>query len=325
MSTFLVVRHTRADEDQGRYEIIGSMPVSRDAPLQATLLFGTCTNIVLALMVAAGFLVAGLPAGGSFLAGAAVGAVGLFFVAAAALIAQLLPSARAANGVAAALVGAAYVLRGAGDALGTADVSPLRVTAAWPSLFSPIGWGQRVRPFTDPDLLPLLVIGGAALIQGVVAVALRRGRDLGASYIGANESGADRGGKSLLSMMGLAWRLQRGIVAGWCITAAVLGVVTGGLGPVVQDALSGNLVLTELMNRLVPGEGAVVDLFTTAMLGIAGVLAAAAGIQTALRLRAEESEGRAELLLAVPVSRVRWMGGTLAVAGVTTTAVAVAA
>lgn len=79
------------------------------------------------------------------------------------------------------------------------------------------------------------------------------------------------------------------------------------------------------MNRLVPGNAAVVDLFTTAMLGIAGVLAGAAGIQAVLRLRAEEAEGRAELLLAVPVSRTRWLAGTLAVAAMTTTAVAAAA
>ena len=61
------------------------------------------------------------------------------------------------------------------------------------------------------------------------------------------------------------------------------------------------------------------------MLGIAGILAAAAGIEAVLRLRAEEAEGRAELLLSVPASRFRWLGSTLAVAAITTTAVAVAA
>ncbi|WP_258803155.1 ABC transporter permease [Pseudarthrobacter sp. NS4] len=325
MSTFLVVRHTRADEDQGRFELVGSTPVTRVTPLYATLVLGTCANVVLALAVAAGFIGAGLPVAGSFLAGAAVGAVGLFFMVAAALAAQVMPSARSANGAAAALVGGAYLIRGAGDALGTADASLLKVTAAWPSLFSPIGWGQRIRPFTDSDALPLVVIGTGALVLAGAALMLRTSRDLGASYIAADESGSERAGTGLASMLGLAWRLQRGTVAGWCFTAALLGAVAGGLGPVVRDALAGNQSLMELMNRLVPGDAGMVDLFTTAMLGMAGIMAAAAGIQAVLRLRAEEAEGRAELLLAVPASRVRWLGGTIAVAAISTTAVAAAA
>jgi ABC-2 type transport system permease protein len=251
--------------------------------------------------------------------------VGLFFMASAALVAQIMPSARTANGTGAALVGGAYVVRGAGDALGTADASLLHVTPAWPSLFSPIGWGQRIRPFTDADPLPLLIIGAAALVLAAVAVALRNGRDLGAGYIAADESGAERAPAGLASMLGLAWRLQRGSMASWGFTGAALGAVAGGLGPVISHALAGNASLMELMSRLVPGGASMVDLFTTAMLGIAGIMAAAAGVQAVLRLRAEEAEGRAELLLAVPASRIRWLGGTLAVAAISTAAVAAAA
>ena len=55
-------------------------------------------------------------------------------------------------------------------------------------------------------------------------------------------------------------------------------------------------------------------MFVTALLGMAGVFAAAAGIQAVLRMRAEEAEGRAELLLAAPLSRGRWLGANLFVA-----------
>lgn len=325
MSIFLVVRHTRAEEDQGRAELVGSTLVTRAASLYATLALGALANLILAVVVAAGFTSAGLPVAGSVLAGAAVGGAGLFFMAAAALLAQIMPSSRSANGAAAALVGGAYLIRGTGDALGTADASLLHVTAAWPSLLSPIGWGQRIRPFTDADPLPLLVLAAAALVLAAAAVALRNARDLGASYIAGNESGVERASVGLVSMLGLAWRLQRGTLASWCFAAAALGAMAGGLGPLVGDALAGNASLMELMNRLLPGEASTVDLFTTAMLGVAGILAAAAGIQAVLRLWAEEAEGRAELLLAVPVSRTRWLGGTLAVAASSTTAVAAVA
>jgi ABC-2 type transport system permease protein len=152
MGTFLVIRHTRTDEELGRAELIESVPIPRVAPLTATLLLGAAANLVLAACVAAGFAAAGLPGSGAITAGAAVGAVGVFFVAVAAGIAQVMPSGRAANGAAAGLVGAAYFLRGIGDALGTPDADLTRVTSGWVSLFSPIGWGQRSRPFTAGDL-----------------------------------------------------------------------------------------------------------------------------------------------------------------------------
>ncbi|NWL26203.1 polyketide antibiotic transporter [Paenarthrobacter ureafaciens] len=323
MSTFLVIRHTRDDEDQGRAEFIGSTPVPRPAPLYAALLLGLSANAMLALTVAVGFIAAGLPVRGSLLAGAAVGGVGLLFTAAAAGVAQIMPSARSANGTAAALVGVAYLMRGAGDSLGTPDQSMLRVVPGWPSLFLPIGWGQRIRPYTDTDLSPLLVLTGAALVLAAVAVTLRKGRDLGDSYIHARDNGPERAGPGIRSVMGLAWRLQRGTLVGWCFTAAVLGLVAGALGPVIRDALVGNPSIAELISRLVPVKANMIDLFTTAMLGLGGVMAAAAGIQAVLRLRVEEVEGRAELLLSVPTPRIRWLTGTLAVAALSTAAIPV--
>ena len=154
MSTFLLVRHTRTDEELGRAELLGSVPLWRGASLAATLVLGGAANLLLAVFVAAGFVAAGLPVAGAAVAGAAVGAVGVFFVGLAAALAQMMPSGRSANGAAAGLVGLAYLVRGAGDALGTPASDLLHVSSAWPSLLSPIGWGQRSRPFTSPDLFP---------------------------------------------------------------------------------------------------------------------------------------------------------------------------
>jgi ABC-2 type transport system permease protein len=330
MSTFLVIRHTRADEELGRAEFVGAAPLSRSAPLLATLLLGVAANIALALAVAAAFLAAGLPAIGSVAAGAAVGAVGVFFVAVAAAAAQVLPSGRSANGAAAGLVGAAYLIRGVGDALGTPDADLLRVTPAWPSLLSPIGWGQRSRAFVVADPMPLLVPVAAAAVLGAAVLLVRNRRDLGASLL-PQRVGRARAGAGGSSFLGLAFRLQRATLVGWCVAAAAIGAVAGGLGPLASEAVAGNASLQDLIGRLVPGfQAEMLDLFITAILGIAGVLGAAAGIQTVLRLRTEEAEGRAELLLAAPVSRDRWLHANLVVAAgsvlaVTATAGAAAA
>jgi ABC-2 type transport system permease protein len=325
MSTFLVIRHTRADEELGRTELIGSVPLPRAASLAATLVLGTAANLVLAACVAAGFAAAGLPGRGALMAGAAVGAVGVFFVAVAAAVAQVLPSGRSANGAAAGLVGASYLLRGIGDAFGIPAADLKQVTSSWISLLSPIGWGQRSRPFTDADPLPLLVLTAAAAVLALAVLLIGSRRDLGASLL-PERAGRERAGAGGASFLGLAWRLQRATLFGWCMGAAVLGGIAGGLGPVVTDAVTGNESLKELIGRLVPGSRAeIIDVFTAALLGMAGLLAAAAGVQAVLRLRAEEAEGRAELLLAAPRSRVRWLGATLVLAAVSVVAVAAVA
>ena len=47
MSVFIVIRHTRADEEAGRLELIGSAAVGRQAPLASALAVATLANVVL--------------------------------------------------------------------------------------------------------------------------------------------------------------------------------------------------------------------------------------------------------------------------------------
>lgn len=314
MSAFLVVRHTRADEELGRAELIGSTLVRRSTPLAATIVLGVAANVVLMIVVALGYITGGLPVEGSITAALAAGSVGLFFVGATAVVVQALPSGRAANGFAASLVGTAYLIRGVGDALGEANAQLTHVTPSWLSWLSPIGWGQATRPFSEPTLTPLLLSLAGFGVLAVGALLIRERRDMGASVVSqrGGRAGAGPGGRSVL---GLAWRLQRSTLLAWCVGVAVIGSIAGGLGPVIAEAVEGNAGLSDLVAGLVPGTTAdVVDIFAAALLGISGVLAGAAGVQAILRLRAEEAEGRAEVLLATPVSRVRWVGATLAVA-----------
>lgn len=316
MSTFLVVRHSRADEELGRAELVASTPVSRATALAVTITIGVSANVILAAVVALGLAAAGLEWEGSLVAGAAVGAVGITFAGAAACVAQLMPTSRSANGLSGALVGGAYLVRGIGDALGTPNAALTDVEASWVSRLSPIGWGQASTPFSEPNVAALLVPIAGGLIFAASAIAIRYGRDLGSSVVPVRpgRARARRGGRSIL---GLAWILQRSALLGWAIGGAVLGFIAGGLGPVIGDAVAGNESLNELIAGLVPGSTAdTVDIFTAAILGIAGSLAAAAGVQAVIRLRAEEAEGRAELLLSTPRARVLWHGSTLAIAAI---------
>jgi ABC-2 type transport system permease protein len=110
------------------------------------------------------------------LAGAATASVGLVFIGCAAVIAQLAPTSRSANGISGALVGAAFVLRAIGDAAGTPGADGLSVTSAWPSWLSPIGWGQQVHAFTQQNAAPLALSVAVAGVAAASATDARQAR-----------------------------------------------------------------------------------------------------------------------------------------------------
>lgn len=325
MSTFSVVRNTRAEEDHDRAEVVAAAPLRREAPLIAALAVAFITNLLLAVSVTLVVLAVGLETEGALYTGLAVGAVGLSFAGVAAVAAQIAPSSRAANGMAAAAVGAAYVLRGIGDALGTPDLPSFSIASAWPSWLSPIGWGQRMSPFGDANAAPLLLSVSFAVVLATLALGIQRNRDIGSSLL-QERPGPASASALRRSAGGVAWTLQRSTLIGWAIGAGVLAALAGALAPVVATALADNQALANLITRLLPGgQGEMIDVFATGILGICGTLAAAAGVQAVLRLRSEEASGAAEMLLATPLSRVGWMLGHVGVAIASVVLVAAAA
>lgn len=118
MSIFTVVRHTRAEEESGRAELVRAAPVGRTAPALAALLVAVGANLVLAagLTLALGGLgIETVTWRGSALFGAAVGAVGLVLAGVASVTAQLTEHARAASSMAGLVLAAAFVVRATGD------------------------------------------------------------------------------------------------------------------------------------------------------------------------------------------------------------------
>lgn len=322
MNTFLVVRHTRADEERGRAELVLAAPVPRWLDLAITLKVAAGANVLVAIGCIAAGLALDFGAAASVVLGLAVGGVGLAFAGIAALVAQAMPSPRGANGVAAALVGIAYLTRGVGDALGTPQGLD-RVDPSWISWLSPIGWGQATRPFSEANPWPLLALLGLAVLTGGAALVVRARRDLDSSLI-PERRGAT--GWRYASATALAARLQRGTLIGWTIGTVLLGGIAGALGPVVAEAIADNDQLADLIARLSPGAATdTAEVFVMGLLGIAGVLATAAGVQALSRLRVDEAEGRTELLLSTRLTRAGLLGRHLGVAVVTMLIVSLAA
>lgn len=324
MSSFLAVRHSRTEEESGRAELIASTPASRRVPTTATLIHGIGANLALALVVAAGFMVAGLDPIGSALSGAAAAASGVAFLSVGLLAAQLFRTSRAANSISVAFVLSTFLLRGIGDALGTPSDDGLHLTSAWPSWLSPIGWAQHVDAFGSNTPAPLLLhLALAGVLTGAV-YALQFNRDSGASLI-AELPGRQAAAPRLRSNLALAWRLHRASVVGWAIGGAACGLFAGSLSSLVRQAAESTPAIGDTLSAI-SGAGTTLDqALISIMFSIAGVLAAAAAIQSVIRLRQEEAGGTAELLLSTPLSRVRWFADFLIVAVVAVVAVLLAA
>jgi ABC-2 type transport system permease protein len=298
MSIFTVVRHTRAEEETGRAELVGATVVGRRAPLTAALVTAALANAGIAVVTALGLMGTKLPTAGSFAFGLSIGLVGMVFAAVAAVAAQCTGSARTANGISGAVLGAAYLIRAVGDPGPT-----------WLSWVSPIGWAMRLRPYASEQWWVALPLAGFVAVAVVVSYSLAARRDLGAGLV-AERPAAPVASPSLGSPLGLAWRLQRGTLLGWVIAMAVAGAVMGGAAHSIGDVSGLSQQMLDLLARM-GGRKALVDEFLATVFGLGGLTAAAYTVQATMRLRGEEANGRVESLLATGVSRIRWAASHL--------------
>lgn len=203
MNILLVIRHTRADEEAARTELVGSLPVGRRAGLSAAVIVVLVADVALGVVTTAGLIGAGLPTGPSALFASAVCLGGLAFAGIASITAQCATTARAATGAAAAILGLAFLIRAAGDIAGNGLV--------W---ISPLGWVSKVAAYGDSRPWVLLLFLGTAAITFAAAFEVSARREYGAGLFAARP-GRAAASRWLAGPIGLATRLQRGAMLGW--------------------------------------------------------------------------------------------------------------
>ena len=316
LAIVLVVRHSRAEEEKGRLELVGATVVGRRAALSAALLIAMGTILALGVLTAVAAIATGLPSSGSWAFGLSWASVGLVFAAVAAVTAQVTVSARTAVGSAVAVVGVAYVLRAVGDTVGSTSEPGL---ATW---LSPIGWAQQIRPFAGDRWWVLVLPVVATVVLVGSAYVLASHRDLGAGLL-PDRAGRATASSWLSSPLGLAWRLQRGLLIGWLAAYLVLGLVFGTIATEIGGLLDSEQA-REFIRRL-GGAQAITDAFLAAELGIMAFITAAYGISAAMRLHSEEEDGHAELLLTTATARIRWLASHVTIALLGTTALSLTA
>lgn len=300
MAVFTALRHTRADEEAGRTELLRAGVLGRQADLLAVSVVVATACAVVGLGITLTFLAFGLPTSGSVLYGVSVAALGWAFTGVALVAAQVATHSRAATGLCLAVLGATFLVRAVGD------VSENGLTWA-----SPYGWVQAVRAFGDERWWPLGLAAVLAVVLVVVAGWLTTRRDLGSGLV-TPRPGPARASSALGSPVGLALRLQRGSIVAWSVGMGILGVAYGSLGQDVEELIENNPEIAEIFRRT-SGGASIVDAYFAMVMTIAALVATGFTVGSALRVRGEEASGRAEWMLATPLGRFRWLVSWLAV------------
>jgi ABC-2 type transport system permease protein len=308
------VRALRTEEDTGRMELVLAGGLGRRDAYLAALGAIAAGIAILWLAETAGFVVGGLPVGGSaYLALATVSVVPVC-VGVGALCSQLAPTRRVALELGGAVVGVLFLLRTIAD---TAS------GAGWLRWATPLGWAEELRPFSGPrPLVLLLSIVSSMLLLGLAARLSAR-RDIGTGVIPARDAAAPRL-RLLSSPTAQALRSEQASLLVWLTGVAVFSFVLGTISKTIssQGITKG---MREQITKLGSGSiltpsGYIAFVFIFFILAIS--LFACAQIGAARR---EESEERLETLLAQPVGRVRWLGGRLLLAACAAAALALAA
>jgi ABC-2 type transport system permease protein len=319
MSIFIIVRHTRADEESGRLELVGSTAVGRHAALVAALLVACLANVAAGTLIAVVSIALGLPAAGTIAMAAAFTASGLAFTGIAAVAAQAGQTGRSARGLAIGVLGVTYLLRAVGDSSGAGG-------PRWLTWLSPLGWNEVIRAFGSIRWWVLALPLGSAIVLIAAGAMLAVHRDYDAGML-PQRPGPPAAAAWLRSPLALAWRLQRAPLVAWVVGALIFGAVIGAAAKGIGGLLTSHEVKKVVGNLGgQPGvagayRAALTNAYLAAMMSFTGLIAAGYAISTILRLHSEESEQRADEVLATSTGRIAWglshlliaVAGTLAI------------
>lgn len=295
LAILTVIRHTRAEEENGSAELVLSSVVGRYARTAAALILVGGLNAVLALTMTLAMSSSGFAVVDTAAMCLGITGVAMVFGAVAAVTAQMWRQSRTASGAAMATLAVAALVRGAGDVIDNSGS-----ILSW---FSPIAWAQQMRPFVELRWWPfaLLVVLAVALMALAAVLESRRQYDAGTIASAGEKPDA----ATITGPLRLHLTLQRGQTIGWAAGLFVAGLVFGSMTKALLDAAETNELIARLLSTA--GNDGVYTTMTQ-FLAAAGTAYVASAV---LRVHTDEQNGLGEPVLAGAVSRRRWLLGAV--------------
>ena len=336
MNVFLIMRHTRTDEEAGRYEVLRSLPCGRLAPVNAAMVTAVIVNAIMTVLFAitmfVGMHMAGEPMGfgAALLWGVTLGAIGITFAGIAALFSQLSSNSRGAMGYAFLLLGLFYFLRAGAD-MNPDDMGVL-------AFFSPLGLMSRTWAYVHNYWWPVLAILAYGAVFTGLAYFTCSIRDIDQGIIPARP-GRAHGNWLLKSSFGLKMRLMGLSIFVWVLVLFITGLSYSTVLQDVDNFVAGNdmyrqmiLAPTGLLDQIViddmPTEeiaaqmnmvlGAagfnIVQMFANMIGFVMAMIATVPVLLFVLKSKSEEKAIRAELIVATATSKIGYLGGFVLIA-----------
>jgi ABC-2 type transport system permease protein len=298
LAILTVIRHTRAEEENGAAELMLSSVVGRHARTYAALILIGGVNAILAVTMTLAMTAIGFDVVDAAAMCLGVTGVAMVFGAVAAVTAQLWRQARTATGAAMATLALAALVRGVGDVIDNSGSA-----LSW---FSPIAWAQQMRAFVDVRWWPFALLVALAVLLMAAATVLESRRQYDAGNIPS--SGERPNARPIRNVLSLHLTLQRGQTIGWTVGMFLGGLAFGSMTKSLLDAAKDN----ELLARVLAAQGN--DGVYTTMTQFLAAAATAYVVTAVMRVWSDEQSGLGEAVLAGAVSRWRWLFSAVAAA-----------
>lgn len=303
MNIMLVNRHTRKDEEEGRLELISSLPIGKASPLASLAIIVVGTNVLVALLTAVSLAAFGLESidlAGSLVYGASVGGIGLIFAALTMLFAQLASTSKGTLGLSMAALVFMYLLRAPADMAKDAATNPL-------GFISPFGLGERTYPYYENLWWPIVLMVFIAAVLMLVAFLLNVRRNLGVGLLPAGR-GKAHGGRLLIGHISLSIRLVRGTIIIWALVFLAFGLSYG----VVFNDLQGFYEESQFVASFLGVDDLTQEIFSATINSLTALMTIAAVVPVVMiinHLYGEERKGRLELVFSTATSKVTTLLG----------------
>ncbi|MCO8277639.1 hypothetical protein M1L60_44390 [Actinoplanes sp. TRM 88003] len=285
-------RITRGEEEAGRTDLLlaGLLTPERLLARQLAVLLTAAAATGLAVTVALSAVGTDFP--GAAVHGVGLALIGMFFIATAALAAQVFPTRSAATGSAAAVLAAGLMLRMVGEGVDT---------LGWVRWLTPFGLGALTRPYDTNRWLPLLVLA-VTTVAVITAAAAASSRDIRSGWL-VPPAGRDPNMALLGSVPAFAARRTIRPLLGWATGIAAYYLLVGLIAASMISFLSDNPDFAAMAGQAGFGgldavEGYAATLFALVAMPVSGFATA-----RITALFADESSGRLTLLFSGPRTR----------------------
>ena len=299
MNIFFVASNTRSDEEEGRLELIRSLPTGRLATLLASLLQMLIINIMLAVGIGIFLSISGIgenPIYEAFHFGFIMGTFGFLSATITSLFVQLFASNRTAITATFSCIGFLFLLRGMTDIYNP--------NLSW---LSPVAWVYKATPYIEINWIPVLMMFILSIVIISIALYLNSLRDLGGSFVKAKK-GKTNASKLLATPTGLSLHLNKTTIISWTIsiilTAATFGIVFTDF----EKFLSNNSFLKNVLGN---SDVNLMNRFVVMILELNFILITIPLLLIVGRIYSEEKKNNVDSILSKKVSRKKLLSSYL--------------